>query len=69
MDDPRATVTAPPSFGAILGDPCASFALKAVLSAWSQRDWLDAAEDARMLARVFEAESDRLIRRLTWPSR
>lgn len=56
------------SFASILADPTASRALKATLIAWRDRDWLDAAEDARRLAEAFEAEADSLIRRLTWSS-
>lgn len=56
------------SFAAILADPTASRALKATVVAWRERDWLDAAEDARRLAEAFEAEADHLIRRLTWSS-
>jgi hypothetical protein len=52
-----------------MDDPTVSGALKTVLTAWRSRDWIDAAEDARLLARVFDAEVDRALRRLLWPSR
>lgn len=54
-------------FASVLTDPTVSRAAKAVLLAWRDRDWLDAADDARLLAGVFEAEADRLIRRLSCP--
>ena len=45
----------------VLADPAASFALKAVLIVWRDRDPVDAAGDARLLADLLEA---RCVRRL-----
>ena len=56
------------TFQAVLDDPTVSYALKAVLTAWRDRDWLDAAGDARLLAQVFDAEAERALRSLLWPS-
>lgn len=57
-----------PTFESVLSDPSASFALKAVLRDWARRDWLDAANDARILVQAFENEAVALIRRVTWSS-
>jgi len=45
----------------LLADPTASFALKAVLRAWTDRDRVDAAHDARMLWRVLDGEAERAL--------
>gem|GEM_PF-3132195 len=68
MGEARDPAGPAPGFAAVLTDPTMSHAAKAVLVAWRDRDWLDAADDARLLAGVFEAEVDRLIRRLSCPS-
>ena len=46
-----------PSVRAVLEDPAASEALKSVIRNWLQRDPVDAANDADVLAAVFEAYS------------
>jgi hypothetical protein len=45
----------------VLADPSASYALKAVLVAWSGRDPVDAANDACVLRDVLEAEARRAL--------
>ena len=50
---------------AILADPTASFALKAALRLWSDRDPVDAAQDAHVLCRVLEAVADRRLAALS----
>lgn len=46
-----------PSVRAVLDDPAASEALKTVIRDWLRRDPVDAANDADVLAAVFEAYS------------
>lgn len=48
-----------PSIDAVLADPTASFALKAALRLWADRDPVDAAHDALILFHVLEAVADR----------
>ncbi|QFU32305.1 hypothetical protein [Brevundimonas sp. Bb-A] len=48
-----------PTVAGVLADPAASFALKAVLLAWSGRDVVDAANDAEVLSAILGAEADR----------
>ncbi|WGM47241.1 hypothetical protein KOAAANKH_02116 [Brevundimonas sp. NIBR10] len=43
-----------PTADAILADPAASFALKAVVRDWAARDPVDAANDAAILQAVFQ---------------
>ena len=50
-----------PTIEALLADPAASFAVKAVVRQWATRDCVDAAIDARALCTVFEAAADRMI--------
>lgn len=50
---------AAPTVAALLADPAASFAVKAVARRWAARDCVDAAIDARALCTVFEAAADR----------
>lgn len=52
----------PASLDAVLNDPSASYALKAVLLVWRARDPVDAARDARLLARLLEARAKRMLR-------
>lgn len=52
LDDPR------PSIRALLADPSVRGPLKAVLRAWTDRDPLDAAEDAGLLALALERKVD-----------
>jgi hypothetical protein len=52
---------APPTVEAVLQDPAASEALKAVVSAWVWRDAVDAARDAEALHRVFAARAVTLL--------
>lgn len=68
MADLRQATDIAPTFRSVLADPAARFAVKAVVTSWRDRDWLDAAGDARVIARVFEAEADRLMGRVSWPS-
>lgn len=42
----------------LLADPAVSFPLKTVILSWEQRDPVDAARDARVLAEVFERRAD-----------
>lgn len=49
----------------VMRDPAASFALKAVLRSWGERDLVDAALDAQVLSEVFEAELARRFREIT----
>lgn len=49
------------SIAVVLADPSASDALKAVLVAWSSRDPVDAANDARFLCNLLEAEASRVL--------
>ncbi|MBB5740776.1 hypothetical protein ACETK8_10535 [Brevundimonas staleyi] len=51
-----------PTIASVLADPAASFALKAVLLAWSGRDVVDAANDAELLSAILGAEADRFPR-------
>lgn len=51
------TVESVTSVVVVLVDPSASYALKAVLVAWSGRDPVDAANDACVLRDVLEAEA------------
>lgn len=46
---------------AVMNDPAASEALKAVVSAWVWRDVVDAAQDAEALYRLFTARADLLL--------
>lgn len=48
-----------PTIAGVMGDPGVSFALKAVLLAWSDRDVVDAANDAELLSAILGAEADR----------
>jgi len=50
------------SLDAVLNDPSASYALKAVLLVWRARDPVDAAKDAWLLARVLDARAERMLR-------
>ncbi|MBU1277493.1 MAG: hypothetical protein KJ720_19135 [Proteobacteria bacterium] len=50
-----------PTVTALLADPAASFAVKAVIRQWARRDCVDAAIDARALCEVFEAAADRML--------
>lgn len=43
----------------LLADPATSFALKAVIEAWAERDRLDAEHDARLLHAAFARDVDR----------
>lgn len=52
----------------VLEDPAASFRLKAVVRDWAKRDPVDAARDARILCRLFEALADQGLGRASWPS-
>ena len=52
----------PKSIDAVLNDPGASYALKAVLLVWRARDPVDAANDARLLARLLAARAERMLR-------
>jgi hypothetical protein len=45
----------------LLVDPGVSFALKAVLQVWEERDPVDAAHDARLLAEVLERRADEAV--------
>ena len=45
----------------LLVDPAVSFALKAVLKVWEDRDPVDAAQDARLLADVLERRADEAV--------
>lgn len=56
MGDPSAMPLSP-SIDQVLADPAASFALKSVLRLWLTRDFSDAAQDARALARLLEART------------
>ncbi|MBX9614765.1 MAG: hypothetical protein K2X25_04160 [Caulobacteraceae bacterium] len=44
-----------------MADPSMSFSLKAVLLAWAERDPVDAARDAEVLAVAFERRADDLL--------
>lgn len=61
MDRPTGTGEGVASVAATLADPSASYALKAVLVAWSGRDPVDAANDARVLRDLLEAEASRVL--------
>jgi len=52
LQDPR------PSIRALLSDPGVRRPLKAVLRAWTDRDPMDAAEDAGLLALALERRAD-----------
>ncbi|WP_339929558.1 hypothetical protein [uncultured Brevundimonas sp.] len=54
-------VAAAPTIAALLADPAASFAVKAVARRWAARDCVDAAVDARALCRIFEAAADGML--------
>lgn len=54
-----------PTIDAVLADPTASFALKAAVRLWTDREPIDAAHDARMLCRVLEAVADRRLAALS----
>ncbi|MDQ1155187.1 hypothetical protein [Brevundimonas sp. SORGH_AS_0993] len=45
----------------LLANPTVSFALKAVILAWEQRDPVDAARDAHLLADVFAHRADEAV--------
>lgn len=49
-----------PTIEALLANPAASFAVKAVARRWARRDCVDAAVDARTLCTVFEAVADQM---------
>jgi len=51
-----------PNANEILTDPCASFWLKSALRAALDRDAVDAANDAAMLADVLAARADQQLR-------
>lgn len=53
--------SAPSTIAALLADPTASFAVKAVARRWATRDCVDAAIDARALCTVFESAADRML--------
>lgn len=53
-----------PTVADLLMDPAVSFALKAVILSWETRDTVDAAQDARLLAEVFERRADEAV---SWP--
>lgn len=46
---------------AVMENPAASEALKAVVSAWVWRDVVDAAQNAEALHRLFRGRADRLL--------
>lgn len=55
MSDPSSTPRlSGPQIAALLYDPAVSFPLKAVLREWMQRDPVDAARDAELLAAALE---------------
>ncbi len=45
----------------LLADPAVSFPLKSVILTWEQRDPVDAARDARVLAEVFERRAEEAV--------
>lgn len=45
----------------LLTDPAVSFSLKTVILAWEERDPVDAAKDARLLAELFERRADEVL--------
>ncbi len=45
----------------LLADPTVSFALKTVILTWEQRDPVDAANDARLLADLFVRRADEAV--------
>lgn len=45
----------------LLSDPAVSFPLKSVILTWEQRDPVDAARDARILAEVFERRAEEAV--------
>lgn len=45
----------------LLTDPSVSFSLKTVIRTWEGRDPVDAAQDARLLAEVFERRADEVL--------
>lgn len=53
------------TLAACLQDPGVSFALKAVIEAWSGRDVVDAARDAEILSRVFDREFELTLERMS----
>lgn len=55
LQDPR------PSITTLLRDPAVRHPLKSVLRAWTQRDPVDAAEDAGLLALAFERRADEAV--------
>jgi len=57
LDDPR------PSPQALLADPAVRAPLKAVLRLWSDRDPVDAAADAALLALALERRCDEICAR------
>lgn len=57
LQDPR------PSIAALLRDPAVRHPLKSVLRAWTERDPVDAAEDAGLLALAFERRADEAVTR------
>ncbi|WP_312066031.1 hypothetical protein [Brevundimonas sp.] len=48
----------PATLDGLLADPATSFALKAVIEAWAERDRLDAEHDARLLHAALAREVD-----------
>lgn len=58
MDDRDGSTAPPLTIAGVLADPAASFALKAVVRQWSERDRIDAANDAQVLCALFIARAD-----------
>jgi len=58
---PLAGPRSPWTIDDLLVDPAVSFALKAVLKLWEERDPMDAARDARLLAEVLERRADEAV--------
>jgi len=50
-----------PTVANLLADPTVSFPLKTVILTWEQRDPIDAAHDARLLAELFERRADEAV--------
>jgi len=48
----------PTTLDGLLADPSTSFALKAVIEAWAERDCLDAEHDARLLHAALARDVD-----------
>lgn len=59
MDDSGGPICPKLTIAGVLSDPSASFALKSVVRQWSERDSVDAANDAEVLCALFTARADR----------